>query len=170
MLQTRSTLPPATWLVDKIRKIIQLTMVLALSLVLPGCGEEKSARSDPSDTAISFVNAYDRWAQRGFSNPLPEELDNLSNDNSRANLEADSRWYSQGNVKQVGSIRFTDIKVVSSSETSSTVSIVIDYSNVELFANGQKVNFDQDQGSNMEIYLVRDSPNEEWRVDSVKKP
>ena len=170
MPQTRSTLPPATWLVDKIRKIIHLTMVLFLALVLPGCGEAKPARSDPSDTAISFVNAYDRWAQKGFSMPLPEELNKLSNDNSKADLEADSRWYSQGNVKQVGSIRFTDVKVVSSSETSSTVSIVMDYSNVELVANGLKVNFDQDQGSKIEIYLVRESSNEDWRVDSVNKP
>lgn len=45
-----------------------------------------------------------------------------------------------------------------------------DYSNVELSADGQKVNFDQDQGSTIEIYLVRGKDNQLWLVDSINKP
>lgn len=138
--------------------------------VLPGCGDEESALSDPSDTAMAFVTAYDRWARQGFPQPLPNSLSELSNESARAALESDARWYSRGNVRQVGSIAFDEARVMDSDDTSSTVSLSADYSQVELTADGREADFDQGQGSVLEVHLVRGDRGRRWVVDSISRP
>lgn len=164
---TRSTPPPATLTVDKQHKTLGFASFLLIGVALSGCATAAQNEAGPIEVATDFVRFYDQWAQSGFPEDIPQEIESISGDNTLKDLESDSRWYSQGGVRQVGSVHFRDARVLHQEDGTSTVEMSTDYSGVTLIAEGEEVNFDNTQGSSIQLFLVRNQDDTGWVVDSI---
>ena len=79
----------------------------------------------PVEAVWAFVNAYDEWAQRGYTPSVPEELAEAVTEKGLPGLDSDARWYSRGKVRQVGSMVVSEVELLSNSGTDAVVGALL---------------------------------------------
>lgn len=103
-----------------------------MSFCSSSANEDQQLRS-----ARTFVEEYDRWAQDGFSEELPESLRSMAAGKALVSIESDARWYSRGRVKQAGTMKITDMVILESSADQAVVEAHLDSSEISVTADGQ---------------------------------
>lgn len=140
------------------------TLLLFIGLVLTSCTPSTGGKDQPLEVATAFVETYDQWAQDGYSADVPEGLKKLASDEALDGLESDGRWYSNGRVRQRGSIQIVDAQLAEATEKRAVVAITLDSSDVEVIAAGQPTWRSDQKTQRMEVILEHLNT---WRVSEL---
>ncbi|MDO5633774.1 MAG: hypothetical protein Q4G34_02710 [Micrococcus sp.] len=118
------------------------------------------------NVVLAALAAYNRWAQDGFAGGVPAGLVALSSEAARPGFESDAFWYARGQVRQRASMVVREARLVAATDDSAIVVADIDLSQTALTAEGEPVNFDQEQGGETTYRLIRDATTGQWLFDS----
>ncbi|MCJ1683354.1 hypothetical protein [Rathayibacter sp. VKM Ac-2928] len=121
----------------------------------------------PVEAVWAFVNAYDKWAQRGYTPSIPEELVEAVTEKGLPGLDSDARWYSRGKVRQVGSMVVSEVELLSYSSSDAVVGALLDTTGIRVLANGKETfrsTEEKDLIHRVRIGLVFDG---RWRIDVI---
>lgn len=140
--------------------------MLALVAVLTSCSAGISTPDeDPTEVALSFIENYDKWAQSGYSKPIPQNLTEAVSSDMLAILTDDQNWYLNGNIQQHGGVRIIESKLDQVDERHAVVTVTIDASAVTVTAGGDKTWVDYSRPIVTRFELERDAT---WRIASTK--
>lgn len=139
----------------------------ACTLTTPGSASSHAADHTTSaeDSVHDFLREYDSFAQSGYPEELPPQLDSGVQGSAEEALIADSLWWRSRGYHQVGSTRVVSLRVIDSSSTKVTVVAITDSSDVSYeTSDGEEIGRGPETRHELRFVLLFES---QWSVDQI---
>ena len=132
---------------------------------LIGCTVQSEPVDGPEQVVCEFVRDYGNWAQAGFTEDVPDELERRLTGDALVSVEGDARWFSESKIVQSGAPRVASTEIVDSAPDEVTVRLTLDTSAVSYTSHGKKPNSFDVKVTVTDYTLVRQGT---WKIASSK--